>query len=105
VARFGVLNFIHPVNKYPSNRYAGRLFNRPHHGGHMFVQHYLTKMFGSSPTFLNQRTTNEQLWPSDTAEDPDKIGAGQKTVKELSRFASYLKNRSPDAPQQLASQE
>jgi len=63
----------------------------------MFVQHYLIKMFGSEQTFLDQPMTDQQLIPSGTSEDPRRIQASKKTVRELSRFVSYLGGGSPAA--------
>jgi hypothetical protein len=68
----------------------------------MFVQHYLIKMFDPSQTFLDQRMADQQSDSSDAAEGSQRIGANQKTVRELSRFASYLGGNSPPAPQKDA---
>src|SRR5579859_6932188 len=56
VSLFGVLNFVPPSSGDEiMNRFSGRVFERVHHGGHMFVQHYLTNMFGKNKAeFLDQ---------------------------------------------------
>ena len=58
----------------------------------MFVQHYLNNMFGAEQDFLDKPMMNQQLRPMCRTE---KIGANQRTVRELSRFASYLGGNSP----------
>jgi hypothetical protein len=95
VSRFSVIEFIHSLPNYPSNRFAGRLFVRPNQGGHFFVQHYLTEMFGDDQWFLDMPVVTKCILPPSRSEDPQKFGAGRMTVRDLSRLAAYLDGGSP----------
>jgi hypothetical protein len=86
-----VLKFLPPVAEDPQNVYAGRLFERPDESGHMFVQHYLDKMFGPNQDFLGLSMKTQQLGrPVETTETPQHTGAETQTVGQLSRLAKYL---------------
>jgi hypothetical protein len=61
-------------------------------GGHMFVQHYLDNMFGREQDFLDQPIVNLQHQPTSKM---GKIGADQKSVRQVSRLAGYLDGDSP----------
>jgi hypothetical protein len=64
----------------------------------MFVQHYLTNMFGADKeAFLSQKmdddSGNRMVSRPETTEDPGSIletPQGRKTVREVSRLAGYL---------------
>jgi hypothetical protein len=107
VSLFGVLEFVPPSSSEDTmNRFAGRLFERVHHGGHMFVQHYLTNMFGKNKDeFLEQDMDaseeggNRMALRPEMAERHQGIviaeGGRRKTVKEVSRLAQYLGGGTP----------
>ena len=61
----------------------------------MFVQHYLSNMFGPKQDFLDKPMENEYLRNPAHTEDAEKIGANRKTVREVSRLAHYLGGASP----------
>ena len=61
----------------------------------MFVQHYLNNMFGTEQDFLDNPMVTQQLRQISRTENPEKIGTDPQTVRELSRFASYLGGNSP----------
>ena len=91
-----MLKFLPPVVEDPQNVYAGRLFERPDRSGHMFVQHYLDKMFGPKQDFLGLSMKTQQLGrPVETTETPEHTGAETQTVGDLSRLAKYLDGGSP----------
>lgn len=100
MSQIGVLKFLPLVAENPPNVYvyAGRLFERPDKSGHMFVQHYLDMMFGPHQDFLGMSMSTQQLRPLRRTENPTKIGAGTKTVGQVSRLAQYLDGKSPVDP-------
>jgi len=96
-----VLKFLPPVAEYPENVYAGRLFERPDQSGHMFVQHYLDKMFGPDQDFLDLSMKTQYLRSVKTTETPKDTGGETKTVGQVSRLAKYLDGGSPPDPPAL----
>lgn len=98
------MEFVPPIlSEDTLNRFSGRLFERIEHGGHMFVQHYLTNMFGvDKEVFLNQTMDAEEgnrmrLRP-ELAEKHHQIlhdGERNKTVREVSRLVHYLGGGDP----------
>jgi hypothetical protein len=98
------LEFVPPIlSEDTLNRFSGRLFERIDHGGHMFVQHYLTNMFGvDKEVFLNQTMDAEEgnrmrLRP-ELAENHHLIlhdGERNMTVREVSRLVHYLGGGDP----------
>jgi hypothetical protein len=151
VSLFGVLEFISPnrtkseVNPMSStppetassrmtsaavppeemmNRFSGRVFERAHHGGHMFVQHYLTNMFGSNKAeFLAQEMdldlregragTRIGLRGKMGAKREGMEGTGiangtggrGKRVGDVSRLVGYLGGGSPGRDENMMSKE
>jgi hypothetical protein len=106
VSRFGVLEFVPPdLSQDTLNRFSGRLFERTKHGGHMFVQHYLSNMFGTNKeAFLSQTMDadggNRMNSRPEMAEKHHQIlheGTKEKTVREVSRLVHYLGGGSPPA--------
>lgn len=94
-----MLKFLPPVTEDPQNVYAGRLFWGPDESGHMFVQHYLDKMFGPNQDFLGLSMKTQQLSRSVlTTETPQHTGAETQTVGQLSRLAKYLDGGFPPDP-------
>jgi hypothetical protein len=94
-----VLKFLRRVTKDPENVYAGRLFQSPDQSGHMFVQHYLDRMFGPNQDFLGLSMKTQQLGrPVTTTETPQHTGAETQTVGRLSRLAKYLDGGFPPDP-------
>jgi hypothetical protein len=92
VSRFGVLDFLPFQSEYPQNVYAGRLFVKPKASGHMFVQHYLNPMFGPENSFLDADVEVAHV-RSEELTEPVPPG---RTVRELSRLASYLDGETPE---------
>lgn len=101
-----MLEFVPPdLSDDTMNRFSGRLFERITHGGHMFVQHYLTNMFGvNKDEFLEQTMDaeggNRMASRPEMTEKHRSIlqdGERRKTVREVSRLACYLGGRSPKA--------
>lgn len=103
VSNWGVLEYVRPVPAGTLNRFSGRLFERADKGGHMFVQHYLTNMFGvGKDDFLSQimddESGNRSASRPDITESAKDILAkptGKKSVKEMSRLAGYLGGNIP----------
>lgn len=107
VSLFGVLEFVPPSTSEDTlNRFSGRLFERVRHGGHMFVQHYLTNMFGKhKEEFLRQEMNasleggNRMALRPEMAERGEGIvfaeGGRRKEVREVSRLVGYLGGRVP----------
>jgi len=75
----------------------------------MFVQHYLTNMFGANKeeflsTIMDDDSGNRQGSRPDTTEAPKRIlenAEGRKTMREVSRLAHYLDGNSPPDPPPL----
>jgi len=94
-----VLKFLPLVTEDPENVYAGRLFWSPDQSGHMFVQHYLDKMFGPNQDFLGLSMKSQQLGRRmKTTETPQHTEAETQTVGQLSRLAKYLDGGFPPDP-------